>query len=303
VDSKAIAPRSTLLRSPRVKRVLLAALSLAILFPLFVSLYRERELLLIWLAQIRVEVYLASFALYSVALGFAILAWAGMIDVLGRPIPARRHVRIFCLTHLARRIPGVLWHVVGRVVWYEQEGVAKSVVSLVSVLEQVLIILSGLVAYLLTLPAALSSAPVSPLVWLAALAGGTVLVHPYFIRAVMRRLGHQEGAALRYRHVAAWLGEYVLGWVAGGLILVIVVGALRPVSAVEALGLVGAWSLSGAVASLAVFSPSGLGIREVSLVLLLGPLLPLPQAAFVAVFLRVLLTAFELVWALIALRL
>jgi len=80
------------------------------------------------------------------------------------------------------------------------------------------------------------------------------------------------------------------------------VGALRPLSETEVVALVGAWGLSGALGSLAVFSPSGLGIREVSLTLLLAPLLSVSQAAFVAVFMRVLTTGLELAWALIAWR-
>jgi hypothetical protein len=306
VESKALAPRSALLRSARLRRILLAALSLAVLLPLFIALYQEREVVGVWLAQIRLETVLVGLGLYSVALAFAARAWAGMIDVLSHPISARHHFRIFCLTHLARRIPGVLWHVVGRVVWYEQEGVPKTVVSLASVLEQVLIILAGFATYALTLPAALSRVPVSPVVWLAGLAGGALLVHPRFISMVLRRLGRAEqstaSASLRYRHVADWLGSYVLGWAAGGLILATVVAALRPLNGVEVVALIGVWSLSGALGSLAVFSPSGLGIREVSLTLLLASLLSVPQAAFVAIFTRVLLTGFELVWALIALR-
>lgn len=291
------------LRSIRLKQALWAGVSLAILVPLLISLYHERAVLGNWLTRIRPEAILLSFGLYSVALMLAVRAWGGMIDVLGHPIGAWRHFHIFCLTHLARRIPGVLWHVIGRVVWYEQEGVPKSVVSLASVLEQTLIVLAGFVTYLLTLPVALSSTPISPVVWLVGLIGGGVLVHPRLIGAVLRRLGRAEQAeSLRYSHVAIWLCSYILGWVAGGLILVAVVVALRSLSAVEVVALVGIWSLSGALGALAVFSPSGLGIREVSLTLLLGPLLPLPQAAFVAVFTRVILTGFELVWALIALH-
>lgn len=291
------------LRRPELKRALLIALSLAVLLPLFLSLYQERALLGAWLAQIRLETILLSFGLYSVALGLAVYAWGGMIDVLSHPVGVRRHFRIFCLTHLARRLPGVLWHVVGRVVWYQQEGVPKSVVSLASALEQVLIILAGFVTYAMTLPAALSSVPVSPVVWVVGLAAGAVLIHPRTLRAILRRLGQAEqGQALRYRHMVAWFGSYVLGWVAGGLILAAVVGALRPLNETEVVALVGAWGLSGALGSLAVFSPSGLGIREVSLTLLLAPLLSVPQAAFVAVFMRVLTTGLELAWALIAWR-
>jgi len=292
------------LRSARLKQALLAGLSLAILIPLFVSLYHEQAVLGAWLAQIRVETILLSFGLYSVALGLAVHAWGGMINVLSHPVGAWRHFRIFCLTHLTRRIPGMLWHVVGRAVWYEQEGVPKSVVSLASAMEQVLIILAGLVTYLLTLPAAQSNAPIPPVVWLVGLVGGAVLLHPRLIGALLRRLGQVERAeGLRYSHIMTWLGSYVLGWAAGGLILAAIVATLRPLGAIEVVTLIGIWSLSGALGALAVFSPSGLGIREISLTLLLEPLLPLPQAAFVALFTRIVLTGFELAWALIALRL
>lgn len=303
METKAAAPRSTFVHSSRVKRILLAALSLAVLLPLFISLYHERAVVGAWLSRIRLEMVLLSLGLYSVALAFAIRTWAGMMNVLSHPMPTRYHFRIFCLTHLARRIPGVLWHIVGRVMWYEQEGVPKSVVSLASILEQVLIILAGFVTYALTLPAALSSAPVSPVVWLVGLVVGMVLVHPRFISMVLRRLGRVEQAAsLRYRHIADWLISYALGWAAGGLILAIIVAALRPLNGVEVVAVIGVWSLSGALGSLAIFSPSGLGIREVSMTLLLAPLLPMPQAAFVAILSRVLLTGFEIAWALIALR-
>jgi uncharacterized membrane protein YbhN (UPF0104 family) len=63
--------------------------------------------------------------------------------------------------------------------------------------------------------------------------------------------------------------------------------------------LIGAWAAAGAVSLTAGLLVQGMGLREVTLAVLLGNHMPLPVAAAVSLLFRVLLTVGEFIWALV----
>jgi hypothetical protein len=206
---------------------------------------------------------------------------------------------VYCYANLARRIPGPFWYVVGRAYLYRREGVGLVPVSAASGLELVLIVLSGLVSY------ALLSLGRWPTQWawglILGLGVGLLMIHPRLLQGILDRMGHVDVMQrIRYRDVAAWLGIYVGVWVLGGLTLFSVVQAIEPIDLSHAPGVVASWSLSGAVSTLVVFLPAGLGVREATLSVLLLPFMPGPLAVTVALMMRVFLTLYEIFWALVA---
>jgi len=246
-----------------------------------------------------------AFIYYSVALAFAVLGWSLIMGRLTHVTNPSKHLKYYAYTNLLRRLPAPLLHLFGRVYFYEQEGVTKSLMVTISLLEWILIILSGVVVYLLTLPF-LPLPPIwrSPWVPLGILVVCVLLIHPRTIQTVLRLLGRGElPVSFGYGDLLLWLIIYSLVWIGGGLVLYVAINSLYTLSLAHLPAVVGIWVLSGLIPTLILVTPVGLGLKELTLSVLLGYLMPSPLAVIVALLMRVGLTLFEIVWGIVALRL
>ncbi len=244
------------------------------------------------------------FAIYTLDLLLAIYGWSIIMGLFAHQFTFREHFRIYCVTQVAGLIPGAPWHLVGRVALYKRLGVKARVTSVAAGLEMILIIVSGILSGALVglnLPKNLQQY----LLWMGlVLVIGLGLMHPSVVRKVLQWLGHTQAVVrLRYHNMLLLLVIYVLVWGVGGCVLYMMILALYPLSWTQLPGVIGVWGLSGAVASLMFFSPTSLGIKEITLSLLLALFIPAGLAVVIAILMRLYLTAAQVVWAIIASRL
>lgn len=289
------------LSHPRVRRGVTLTLTVLAIVGLGTLLHNNWDTLRTFEWQFRPVPFLTSFLLYSLALGLAILAWGKMMTALGTQISWRTHIRVYSITNLARRLPGMLWYVAGRLVLYEEDKASRMAISVASALELVLIALSGLMIGVALWPGAISEF-LNPL-WIAGIVVlSLIAIHPKVIRIPLRWFGaereHIAATQLRYGQVLIWLCLYGGVWLAGGFVLFALIQTVYPVSLTWLPQVIGAWSLSGMVSVVAAFLPVGLGLRELALGLLLAAFLPEGIAIIIALLARLLLTFYELLWAL-----
>lgn len=173
------------------------------------------------------------------------------------------------LSMLAKYVPGGVWTPAARVLALRRFGVRETPVVLASILlEAGLSALAGVGVFVIGL--ALIGGADAPLL---PLAGFTVLIavllYPPVFAAVARRLlrpfGAEEVTPLPTRTAFELLAFYALTWPLGGLALFFLlrsVGGDPELIAIPFLG--GASAVGAIVAVLAVFAPSGLGVREAS---------------------------------------
>jgi uncharacterized membrane protein YbhN (UPF0104 family) len=173
------------------------------------------------------------------------------------------------LSMLAKYVPGGVWTPAARVVALRRFGVRDTPVVLATILlEAGLSAIAGVGVFALGLAfVGGADAPLLPLAAFALVV--TVLLWPTVFRAVATRLlrpfGAEDVAPLQSRTAFELLGFYALTWPLGGVALVFLlrsVGGDPPVSAIPFLG--GASAVGAIVAVLAIFAPSGLGVREAS---------------------------------------
>ena len=246
-----------------------------------------------------------AFSYYSVGLGVTALGWGLIVGRFAPDTSLRKHFKYYAYTNLVRRLPAPFLYLLGRMVLYEQEGVSKPLMATTSLLEWILLVVSGLVVCSLTLPfSPLSEQLYTQWILLAILAFGIVLLHPRVIRSILRRL-KQPHALVDYRYYNAlmWVAVYSMTWIAGGLILFSVLNGLHPLSLTQLPAVIGLWTLSGLATSLAFVISAGFGLKELTLVILLGYLVPSPLPVVAALLMRVCVTLFEIIWALIAMLL
>jgi len=269
------------------------------------SLYKNWTALAAFQWEINYFQMALSFIFYTFDLTLAVLGWSLIVNKLAGFSNLRKNLKIYCYSNIARRLPGTVWHIVGRAYLYEQQGIAKSVISIGSLLEMVLIILSGVFTYFLFLPfLSPISALRNPLPLVAILLLGLLLIHPVTLRAILKRFARAKAPYdLRYRDTLAWLGIYIMVWTVGGLVLYSAINVFYPLPLTQLPGVIGAWTLSGVAASLVFLIPGGLGIRELTLSFFLSHYIPTPLAIVVALGMRVGLTVYEAFWAAVALKL
>ena len=236
-----------------------------------------------------------------------VIAWGRSMRWWGARLGDRAALRMFFLANVARYIPGAVWQFAGIEAMAGSRGVPRLAATTGLLIQQVVLLATGLLWSAALVPTALAGAGGSARALLlagglaVALAIGVVAAPrlvPLVRRIAERRLGRAivlptpppgELAAFSAVHAAGWIGYGVAFWLFGRAIL----GADAP-SLLLALG---AYISSYVVGILAVFAPGGLVVRETALVATLGPAIGVDRALLLAIASRVWLVAMELVGA------
>lgn len=286
------------------------ALLVVSLFFLGYVLYRGRETLWDTLRQVDARLLGLAFLLYPLGLVPVSWAWHRLMARLGGCPDWHTNVRLYNLSSLPKRIPSSAWYIASRVVLYRDQGVDSALTLTATALETIWLVLSGLSIYLLSLPfgdlAGETAQTDGRLVVVAGACLALTLASPLWSPLLLRgarwflaRLGISVAVQLNARDVPPLLGLAGLAWVGGGVVLYVLANAVTPVPLAHLPALIGAWAAAGAVSLSAGLLVSGMGLREVTLTVLLGNLVPLPVAVAIALLFRVLLMVGEFVWALV----
>ena len=199
-----------------------------------------------------------------------VLGWLRILAAYGIRIPYRVALQAEMLSMLAKYVPGGVWTPTARVIALRRFGVRDTPVVLASILlEAGLSAVAGVGVFLVGL-AIVGGADV-PLLPLGAF-GVLVafLLYPPVFAAVARRLlrpfGASEVTPLPPRTAFELLGFYALTWPLGGAALYFMLRAVGGDPSLSSIPFLGGTSAVGAiVAVLAIFAPSGLGVREASM--------------------------------------
>ena len=292
--------------SPGWKRVVPTGILLTCIGLLAYKVYASWETLLEYEWTIRYGWLVPSLLLFLAQTLAVVWGWRSLLNRLAPPVPFWTHVKIYCYTTLARRIPvGLLWQTAGRVYWYRQLGVPTSASAVASLLELGLVILAGLPIGALQVGTIVSLQPgyvllASGLTMVVA----AVLVQPKLLNRIRRAFNREElQASFSYQDSLRWMGIYVLVWLLSGAGLYVVVNLFFDLPLRVLPEIVGVWTLASLVSYLTLLAPSGFGVKELSLTFLLGFYLPEPLPLIVALATRVLWTAYEIIAGLASLAL
>lgn len=244
-------------------------------------------------------VTLATYALLIGAWRFVLAGWS---ERLGYGVAAR----IWTVSNLARYVPGRIWQIAGMAAMARQAGVSPWAAAGSAVVVQLLAIATGGLVAGLTAPAA--GQPV--LVVVTALVAAAVAVALSSRRATallttaLRRISGKDVQLEPVARLPLLLATAVttLAWFGYGVSLVLFMqGTLG--TALPVLDAVGAFTASYLLGLILVLAPGGLGVREASLAAMLAGPLGAGPAVVVSVGSRILMTATELLAALVTLPL
>ncbi len=254
-----------------------------------------------------------SFLAAAAGMGASGLAWRGLLRGLETSLSLSGAGRVFFVGQLGKYIPGTVWAYVAQAKLGREHGVPASRTTAASVLFVVAHTATGAVVAGLVLPFA--SGEVSRRFgWIALLAPLLLIsLHPRLVLPVLRLVHRVVGRASPPEQVSGVAVLRALGWLAVtwmgyGLSMLLL---LRPValpSTHELLppvalgGFALAWTVGFIAAGVLVVTPAGLGIREVALLMVLGPVVAGGGAVAAVVLLsRIVHTLSDGAWALVGL--
>lgn len=254
---------------------------------------------------------LARLAWYDVAgaaacaiagLGCMMLAWRALLAGLGSPLPLPAAIRVMSIGQLGKYVPGAVWALAAQVELARDYDVPRRRSSAASLVAMAVTLVVALIVAGVMLP--LTSARAAGHYWwvLAVMPLAAACLHPRVIKfgldlvlKVLHRdpLEESVGAAAMARALA-WT---TLGWLFFGAHAWFLISDFADKGADTFALALGGFALAWTVGFLIIFSPGGIGAREVALIAVLAPVMPSASALVVALASRVVMTLGDLVWA------
>lgn len=241
------------------------------------------------------------------------LSWHLITRSLGLKLSFSQNLRIWVLSNASRFIPGSIWQYAGRVYLSSQRGVPMTMATTALFIEMIFSVLIGTMIILLTLPLIHLSIKYD-LFWLGILITlFLVLVILIFssdkilskISLVLKRLSFFKGeikySKFQRKFIPLILISFLMQFLVDSLVLYLMVGLVVDLKVGDYLVILGVFSLSWLLGYLAFFSPSGLGVQELSIASLLSPMLSFPVASVVAILFRFGLLCSELMVVIVVL--
>ncbi len=197
--------------------------------------------------------------------------------------------KIFFQSMLLRRIPGGVWHWVGRISLYSRTtDITPKTVLNANFWEWTLIILVA-VGIIFT------GEPVKQLIGGGPAIIGSVVVWGLEIWIAYKWFPHNRSKTTRIFESVGWAIIYSVAWLMGGLIIYVFSKVTEGVT-LTIWNAVWVWAVAGGISWLFIIVPSGLGIREITLTTLLQPFMSTPQALVIAIAIRFVFLVADFLW-------
>jgi uncharacterized membrane protein YbhN (UPF0104 family) len=249
---------------------------------------------------------LAAQAMVLAGIFTTFLSWRAALADLGARPPLRAAMRVFYLGQLAKYLPGTIWPAVTQMRLGRDYRIPPRAAGAAAVVFMLMLVGTGLLVGVPVIPL-LGRDPVAEYRWLvlvlplAALAAAPPVLNR--LLGVALRLARRPplpaplspGGILR---VAGWS---LASWACYGVQTYVLARQLGAEGgALALLEYTGAFAAAFASGPLLLVVPAGVGVREASLLLLLGSAITAPRAAVVAVVSRLLFVAGDLAWSAVA---
>jgi hypothetical protein len=241
------------------------------------------------LDRIGVWASLGSLAFVLAALLSTMWVWRTLLAGLGSPLSFRVASRVLFIGQLGKYLPGSVWPVLAQMELATEHNVPRARTAAASVINMGVTLLAGLLAGLVMLP---FMGGVGQYWWAFLVAVPLVAcLYPPVLNWVLR-LGFKIlrrpplDQELSGKSILTAIGWSLVCWVFFGLqiwILMVKVGA-HPLSALPLA--IGAFAFAFSVGFIFIPSPAGAGLRDVVLVLLLGPVVGTGPATAIALVSR-----------------
>lgn len=244
--------------------------------------------------------FLYALGIYSFGLILTASGWALIMNVVGDKLNFWGHIRNYCLSNVAQRLPTPLPFILARTEAYSSLGVPRKITILAMTLE-ISFTLAGAflvgtsVVFLYKL---ICNELLRYLIYFLSLLIVFLVFSPKkIIFTLSRIIGYDYEKSfdiyISYKNTTIWLLIYILIWVNNGLFLYTLYSSFYLIPKEYLIYLVLISAISGIVGWLGQFL---FFVRQLTMVYLLGLLFPMPLAVVFSLLSRVIVMIFELLW-------
>ena len=281
-----------------IKRIIQVAVIAVIAFFLARSLYANWNKILEYDWKVNYYFLVSSLFLCIVVAFFLALGWNLILRVLGGRLAYRRALKIFFVTDLAKYVPGKVWTMLGKIYLCQKEGIPVPRTSASVVIQPLIQVISGISIFLVSLPFWTKTTDfVTKLYFLFPLIPiGLVVLHPVILTKalnfVLTKLKRDPVAfKVRYRDILLILFLWGGLWILSGVTYYLLIMGIHPIPLSLLPVVIGIFSIAGVSQFL---TPSGIGVLEGVLTVLLSLYFPVHVAILIALLARVWKTTTEL---------
>jgi uncharacterized membrane protein YbhN (UPF0104 family) len=297
---------TSIAKHSRLKKLVSYLIVLAILAYLLKNIVINWSIIKIEFGKFHYGVFLLSFIFLCLHNIFNIKGWQLILQELGENLSYNQCLHIWMYAQMGRYLPGKIWMLLGRIHLAQQAGLnaIKSACSVYVELAASSVAALTLGALAL-LQIGLSLPTNHELLIYGSIVALLILVHPTIFEKCLNiglRLLKRPviSIPLSFASIVKLIAFYVTGWQLSGIVLFLFVSPFASVNFYSIPLLAGTAAMAWLIGLVSVFSPSGLGVREGILTLLLSHFIPLPIAATIALLLRILNTLTEMFLFLLA---
>ena len=227
------------------------------------------------------------------------LVWREMIKDVGLiETPIVSTISIYLSANICRYVPGKIWQIGGLAYLSQKSGIPKDLSVLSAILGQLLALCAASILGVYAILMSQTSLILDPLT-IAVLVIGTVIIAKYIGSLLLRKIIADRPGAVVYPwecwkpFMLNWFSLYLLNWILYAVSFWIFSASVGFEKNLLLLG--SAFAGAYVLGYIAVLAPAGLGIREVSLAVLLSPIMSAEEALVLALLARVWTTFVEVI--------
>ena len=227
------------------------------------------------------------------------LVWREMIKDVGLiETPIVSTISIYLSANICRYVPGKIWQIGGLAYLSQKSGIPKDLSVLSAILGQLLALCAASILGVYAILMSQTSLILDPLT-IAVLVIGTVIIAKYVGSLLLRKIIADRPGAVVYPwecwkpFMLKWFSLYLLNWILYAVSFWIFSASVGFEKNLLLLG--SAFAGAYVLGYIAVLAPAGLGIREVSLAVLLSPIMSAEEALVLALLARVWTTFVEVI--------
>ncbi|MGB3340963.1 MAG: lysylphosphatidylglycerol synthase domain-containing protein [bacterium] len=227
-------------------------------------------------------------------------SWQEVMRILGSNISFVQSTWMIATTQIAKYLPGRVWYMVGRVYVGKNEKLKGESLAISMVLETCLLLVTSSIIFLIC-TVLTGNYKINNIIIAAVLVIiAVIIMHPTILtwmsNLALRILKRPRiKISVRYIQILK-MSIYFFGlWIAQIAGFYFLINAIYQVPISDIFVLASAHTLSWIIGFIVLFAPSGLGVREGVLTLMLSTIMPTPLAIAISFVSRVWITVFEVV--------
>lgn len=207
---------------------------------------------------------------------------------------------IIAVTQIAKYLPGRVWYMIGRVYIGKKENMKGASLAVSMVLETCLLFISSSILFLISVVVSGKYEFKFILLCVILLLSAFIIIEPHILNTIINFILKIFKKPMVHINISylkiLLLSIYFFGlWSAQIIGFYFLLNSIYTIPISYIFELAGAYTLSWIAGFIVIFAPSGLGVREGVMTLLLASIIPSPLAIAVSFIARVWITVFELI--------